>query len=247
MLEIHYDNRNDLEKELIDFKILFAYHSNKIENDEINYHDTREIFENGKVVGFTGNTRTLFEIQNQKDCYEYMIDKLANREPISISLIKEIHKQLTKGTYDEVRYGKGERPGEFKKGDYNVGINEIGSLVSEVENNLNELLDEINDKQYMDYLTVGSYFHARFEAIHPFADGNGRVGRTLLNYYLMIHGLKPLIVYDEDKKLYYECLQIYDEKEDIEPLKQFLEYSQEKTWKKKENPNKKGLKDYTSN
>ena len=58
-------------------------------------------------------------------------------------------------------------------------------------------------------------------------------------------GKKQLI--SRDKKLYYECLQIYDEKEDIEPLKQFLEYSQEKTWKKKENPNKKGLKDYTYN
>ena len=80
-----------------------------------------------------------------------MIDKLANREPISISLIKEIHKQLTKGTYDEVRYGKGERPGEYKKGDYIVGINEIGGLASEVGNDLNELLDEINDKQYTDY------------------------------------------------------------------------------------------------
>lgn len=93
MLEIHYDNRNDLEKELIDFKILFAYHSNKIENEEINYHDTREVFENGKVIGFTGNTRTLFEIQNQKECYEYLLDKLIKKEPISISLIKEIQKQ----------------------------------------------------------------------------------------------------------------------------------------------------------
>lgn len=56
-----------------------------------------------------------------------------------------------------------------------------------------------------------------------------------MNYYFMIHNVKPLIIYEEDKKLYYECLQAFDEKQDIEPLKKFLSYEQEKTWAKKEN------------
>lgn len=234
MLSLIYKNNNDLETVLYDFKTLFAYHSNKIENNETEYSYVREIFENGKVVGFSGNPRTLFEIQNQKECYEFLIDIIVNKEMISEDLIKLIHKTLTNGTYDEKRYAKGERPGEYKIGDYIIGKAEIGSDAKDVHNDIVELLDEINNSKSSDYLTIAAYFHCRFETIHPFADGNGRVGRTLLNYYFMIHNIKPLIIYDEDKKLYYECLQAFDEKQDIEPLKKFLLYEQEKTWKKKE-------------
>ena len=63
---------DDLALRLDNFRILFAYNSGKLENAEINYHDTREIFENGKVVGYTGSTRTLFEQQNQKVCYNFL-------------------------------------------------------------------------------------------------------------------------------------------------------------------------------
>ena len=63
-------------------------------------------------------------------------------------------------------------------------------------------------------------------------DGNGRTGRTLLNYYLMTHNHPPLIVYDQDKKLYYECLEKYDAEETIAPLTEFLKYETEKTWEK---------------
>lgn len=234
MLEINFKTKNDIENTLQDFKVLFAYHSNKIENKEINYHDTREVFENGKAISFTGNPRTLFEIQNQKDCYNFLLDKIVNKEKIDDELILKVHFELTKGTYDEVRFEKGERPGEYKKGDYIVGKSEIGSRAIDVKNDIKELLIEINNENSNDYLTIASYFHCKFETIHPFADGNGRVGRTLLNYYFMINGIKPLIIYDEDKKLYYECLQAFDEKQDIEPLKKFLEYEQEKTWRKKQ-------------
>ncbi|MBR5755603.1 MAG: hypothetical protein IKX97_07290, partial [Erysipelotrichaceae bacterium] len=89
MLAMKYETVKDIEDQLMDFKILFAYHSNKIENEETDYHDTRDIFENGKVVGFAGDPRTLFEIENQKKCYNYLLDKLVEREPVSIDFIKE--------------------------------------------------------------------------------------------------------------------------------------------------------------
>lgn len=233
MLKMEYSSIEDIENILYDFKILFAYNSNKIENPETNYYDTREVFANNKAVGFVGNPRTLFEIQNQKNCYYYLLDKLVLKEKISKELLLEVHRLLTEGTYDEIRYKKGERPGSYKKGDYIVGKDEIGTDAKNVDKEIQELLDEINTSRSNDYLTIGAYFHLVFETIHPFADGNGRVGRTLLNYFLMINGIKPLIIYDEDKKLYYECLRTFDEKQDIEPFKKFLEYEQEKTWLKK--------------
>ena len=244
MLRFEYKNINDVRNALDDFKILFAYHSNKIENDETNYHDTREVFENGRVVGFSGNPRTLFEIQNQNECYELLLEKIIKKEKINEELVILVHKTLTNGTYDEVRYSKGERPGKYKIGDYIVGKEEIGSKAENVHNDIVDLLTEINDSNSNDYLTIAAYFHCRFETIHPFADGNGRVGRTLMNYYFMIHNIKPLIIYEEDKKLYYECLQAFDEKQDIEPLKKFLSYEQEKTWAKKESITTK-LSNYT--
>ena len=236
---MNYSTKKEIEDQLNDFRILFAYNSNRIENQEITYNDTREVFEDGKVTGFSGDPRTLFEIHNQKKCYEFLLDKLVEREEISAELIKQVHKILTEGTYDENRYAKGERPGEFKKGDYVVGVDEVGNRAEDVKKDIEELVKEINENDSDDYLLIGTYLHCRFEAIHPFADGNGRVGRTLLNYYFMINGLKPLIIYDEDKRMYYECLQAYDKKDTLEPMVKFLEYSQNKTWEKKKKDYKK--------
>ncbi len=80
----------DLDKYLDSFRVLFAFHSGKIENEEITYHDTREIFENGRVVDYTGSPRALFEQQNQKLCYELLKEKIVKKEPLSIELVKEI-------------------------------------------------------------------------------------------------------------------------------------------------------------
>ena len=221
----------DLDKHLSSFRILFAYNSGKIENDEITYQDTREIFENGRVSGFSGNPRALFEQQNQKLCYELLKEKIINKEPLSAELIKEIHRALTMGTYDERRYAeRGERPGEYKKHDYVIGINEVGSAAEYVDADMASLIAEINSYEGADILKAAAYLHAKFEYIHPFADGNGRTGRTLLNHFLMINGHPPLIIYDEDKREYYAALQKYDESEEIAPLHDFLRRQCEKTW-----------------
>jgi Fic family protein len=242
----------DLDKYLDRFRILFAFHSGKIENEDITYHDTREIFENGRVVDYTGSPRALFEQQNQKLCYEFLKEKIVKKEPLGIELVKEIHKVLTGGTYDERRYIENEeRPGEFKKHDYVTGVHEVGSAAEDVENDLTELIAEVNTYEGEDVLKAATYLHARFEYIHPFADGNGRVGRTLMNYYLMTHSHPPLIVYDEDKRMYYQCLQKYDEAEELNHLYEFLKYQTEKTWGKAlaladgMKPERKGLSDFT--
>lgn len=91
----------DVDTVLDNFRVLFAYNSNKIENPDTTYHDTREIFQNGRVTGYTGELRTLFEIQNQKNCYGFLRDKIASREPVTPDLIKETHRILMAGCYDE--------------------------------------------------------------------------------------------------------------------------------------------------
>jgi Fic family protein len=226
-------SESDIDLRLHNFRILFAYNSGKIENDEVDYHDTREIFENGKVSSFTGNPRALFETQNQKLCYEFLKPKLAIKEPLSIELVKNIHEVITSGTYDERRYiAQGERPGEFKKHDYVTGRAEVGSVPEDVERDMSELINEVTTFDGKDILKAAAYFHARFEHIHPFADGNGRVGRTLLNYFLMIYNHPPLIIHEEDRRGYFTALERYDIAEEIESMIAYLEEQTEKTWKK---------------
>ena len=141
---------------------------------------------------------------------------------------------MTAGTYDEHRFiERGERPGEFKKHDCVTGIIEVGYLPEKVEDGIIELLFELQEMPIdADILKAASYFHAVFENIHPFADGNGRVGRTLMNYWLMTHSEPPLIVYDEDKRLYYAALEKYDIEESIDDLYQFFKDQTYKTWEK---------------
>jgi len=227
----------DIDLRLHHFSEAFAYHSGRIENDEVTWHDTHEIFANGRVTNFTGNPRALFEQRNQKLCYELLKTKLAACEPLSLGLILEIHRVLTEGTYDERRYiALGERPGAFKKNDFIVGHNEVGSMPEDVEANLSELIDELNNARNLSepakVFKAAVYFHMGFEYIHPFADGNGRVGRTLMNYFLMVNDHLPLVVFDEDKTEYYDALERFDEGENLEPLHTFMRGQLEKTWAK---------------
>lgn len=234
---------SDIDKYLNNFRILFAYNSVKIENNNISLYDTREIFENGRVINYTGSPRTIFELENQKKCYELLKYKIVKRESLFISLVKEVHLTLTAGTYDEKRYIENfEHSGEFKKHDYVTGRLEIGSTCENVEKEILELIKEIEEYTGTDYLKVATYFHAVFENIHPFADGNGQAGRTLVNYYLMINNHPPMIIYDKDKTLYYECLEKFDEKDDINSLIEFFKYEIDQTWRKSIHNKNNGIK-----
>jgi Fic family protein len=228
--EQHIDTRAKLECTLDHYRILFAYHSGKIENDAVDYHDTREIFANGSVSGYTGDLRALFEQRNQRTCYYFLLDRVVAKKPIDKALVKEVHAILTAGTYDEHTYiDNEERPGDFKKHDYVIGIEDTGYSPEDVEAGIDSLLVEINGDDG-DVLTKAAYFHAMFEYIHPFADGNGRVGRTLLNYYLMTHNYPPTIIFAEEKTAYSIALEVFDAVENIEPLKKIVIDGTIKAW-----------------
>ena len=225
----------DLETALSDYKIFFAYNSNKIEDAGVSIHQTREIFENGKVVGYTGDLRALFETQNQKVCYEFLKEKVIEKVPLTGELIRDIHEKLTHGCYDETRWAKGERPGEYKKNYYGVGLS-VGVPPEDVEEEIEYICKELASAEISTVeaaLKAAIWFHCSFERIHAFADGNGRVGRTILNYILMVNDIPPVIIFDEDKETYFMALEVFDHSDKIDGFVQFIREEMVKTWCRK--------------
>lgn len=222
----------ELAEALNGHSIAFAYHSGKIENENITYHDTREIFEHDGVTSYTGDLRTLFEIRNAKEAYELFLTAFDEKRSFDETLIKELQKCLTQNTYDSRRWRLGERPGEYKQHDYVTGKMEIGAAPEDVQEKISELLSELEEVSNRNALTAAAYFHAKFENIHPFADGNGRTGRLAMNYFLVMHDHPPIIIHEEDRKGYYAALEAWDFEQNLDPLRHFLKEQTEKTWEK---------------
>lgn len=228
----------ELAEALNGHSIAFAYHSGKIENSNITYNDTREIFEHDGVTSYTGDLRTLFEIRNAREANELFLTAFNEKRKIDEDLIKEFQYKLTLNTYDTRRFKLGERPGEYKHHDYVTGKEEVGASPEDVTDEMNELLDELQEIPNAKVLTAASYFHAKFENIHPFADGNGRTGRLVMNYLLVLNNHPPIIIHEEDKKDYYDALEAWDSNQNLKELTNFLEKQCVKTWLKQINKSK---------
>ena len=228
----HITTDAELAEALNGHSIAFAYHSGKIENENVTYNDTREIFEHDGVTSYTGDLRTLFEIRNSKEANELLLSSFNEKRPVDEALVREFQRVLTQNTYDTRRWQLGERPGEFKRHDYVTGKNEIGAAPEDVQEEMTELLAELEGIPDDKALTAAAYFHAKFENIHPFADGNGRTGRLVMNYLLLLHGHPPVIIHEEDRKGYYAALEAWDERQELEPLISFIREQTVKTWQK---------------
>lgn len=228
----HITTDAQLAEALNGHSIAFAYHSGKLENENITYHDTREIFEHDGVTSYTGDLRTLFEIRNAKEANELFLCAFRDRRALDEAFVKELQRQLTHGTYDTRRWQLGERPGEYKRHDYVTGREEVGAAPEDVADEMGELLSEIQDVPAQNALTAAAYFHAKFENIHPFADGNGRTGRLAMNYFLVLHDHPPIVIHEEDRKGYYEALEAWDREQELDLLRQFLQEQTVKTWAK---------------
>ena len=128
----HITTDAELAEALNGHSISFAYHSGKLENENITYHDTREIFEHDGVTSYTGDLRTLFEIRNAKEANELFLRAFRERRALDEAFVKELQLQLTHGTYDTRRWQLGERPGEYKRHDYVTGCEEVGAAPEDV-------------------------------------------------------------------------------------------------------------------
>lgn len=229
--------------------VLFAFHSGKLENERVTWHDTREIFDHDGVTNYTGDLRTLFEIRNAKSAYEYFLTAFGERQPLNGAFLLRLQKLLTRGTYDARRYELGERPGTWKLHDFVTGRHEIGASPGDTAEEVAELLDELQaippslppetvlpsrmseTLPPEKILTAAAYFHAKLENIHPFADGNGRTGRLAMNYFLVTRNHPPVVIHEEDRAAYYTALEAWDTAQNLTPMRDFLTGQAVKTWR----------------
>ncbi len=214
------------------FDINFAYHSGKIENHRITYELTKSIFDKDSVCNYTGNLRTLYEISNAKDAMNTVLEAFDRQYPINEDLVKQIQYELTKNTYDVGRWQRGERPGTYKQHDYIVGKEEVGASAEDTPFEMQELLDDMQDIHITpaNVVKAAAYLHCKMENIHPFSDGNGRTGRLLINYLLMLYQNPPVIIFYEDKERYFEALRAWDERQSIAEMEAFIQYETVRTW-----------------
>ena len=184
-------------------QIDLTYNSNHIEGSRLTHDQTRYIFET-HTIGFDGESvriDDIIETVNHFRCIDLIIEQ-AERQ-LTESLIKELHLILKTGTSDS-------RKEWFAVGEYKRLPNEVGGYATSdpenVHRDIKALLKEYNSKKHKTFEDILE-FHQRFEAIHPFQDGNGRVGRLIMFKECLANGFVPFIITDDLKLFYYRGLQ----------------------------------------
>ena len=183
-------------------QIDLTYNSNHMEGSRLTYDQTRYIFETNtiSVKNETLNVDDVIETANHFRCIDMIIDNA--KSALSEKFIKELHLILKSGTSDS-------RLEWFSVGDYKKRPNEAGGMPTampeEAADKMKALLTEYNGKEEKTFEDVLD-FHVKFERIHPFQDGNGRVGRLIMFKECLKYNIVPFIIEDNLKMFYYRGL-----------------------------------------
>ena len=187
-------------------QIELTYNSNHMEGSRLTHDQTRYIFETN-TIGVEKealNVDDVIETANHFRCIDMIIDHA--KATLTEKFIKEIHLVLKNGTSDS-------RKDWFAVGDYKKLPNEVGgmdtALPEEVADKMKALLTEYNAKEEKGFADILD-FHVKFERIHPFQDGNGRVGRLIMFKECLKYNIVPFIIEDNLKMFYYRGLKEWD-------------------------------------
>lgn len=190
-------------------QIMFSYNTNHIEGSKLTEEQTRYIFETNTILfegGTVASVDDILETANHFKLVDYMLD-IADQN-LTEDIIKKFHKILKEGTMDS-------RKEWFNVGDYKKLANEAGNMKTsspkQTPKDMQKLMEWYN---FLPKVTIKEIieFHARFEKIHPFQDGNGRVGRIIAFKECLKNNIIPFIILDKDKLYYYRGLKEYQNK-----------------------------------
>jgi Fic family protein len=189
-------------------QIKLCYNSNRIEGSRLSEEQTRYIFETNTLnveQGATANVDDILETVNHFVAFDYMLD-IAD-EDLSENIIREFHRILKNNTSDSKKEW-------FKVGDYKTKPNVVGDVETtspqQVPEAIARLLKEYSQKERIAFEDIVT-FHYEFEKIHPFQDGNGRVGRLIIFKECLKNNILPFIIEDDKKLFYYRGLKEFAE------------------------------------
>ncbi|WP_342591060.1 Fic family protein [Methanohalophilus levihalophilus] len=209
--DIHIEHLDPLQWKA--FTETFVYNTNAIEGSTVSFSEVHDILEDNSRAR-TGDELESIGVAEAVD-YIRQTD-----EELSLSLILKLHEMCFKGSKD---FAGKLRDVEVIIRDGRGNIVHQGIPSGEIERELNELTSWYREnREEMKPLLLAALLHNQFEYIHPFEDGNGRVGRLLLNYALLQRGYPPINILLEDRGEYYECLRLYSQEDNLENTLEFL-------------------------
>lgn len=190
-----------------------TYHSNRIEGSTLTENETAAILFRNVSLPKKSLIEQL-EAKNHQTAIQYLFNYLLDREKIDENLVFKLHGILMNGVHSEA--------GLYRRHSVRiVGSNVPTANYLKVPVLMKELMSDIN-RPVKDYILQAADIHSRFEKIHPFYDGNGRIGRLLLQAMLLHRNLAPAVIKQEKKQLYYTCLNVSQTKNDPSQLQDFI-------------------------
>ncbi len=207
-------------QDIIDrFSVNFTYESNAIEGNSLTLKDVAIVLQEKKAIEGK-DLREIYESLNTREAMELIFN---NKLKITEDDIIKLHKILVRNT--------GVAPGYKKLPNFILGRNTKITPPEKVSEEMKLLIKWYNDNMEMHPLERAAIFHGRFEMIHPFEDGNGRVGRLLINVMLINDDYPPLIIRKTHRMAYLGCLEAFDQGHS-EKLKRFIIEKYKATYRK---------------
>jgi Fic family protein len=174
-----------------------VYNSNAIENSTLSLEETEKILLQIDLDRYISE-REIFETKNLARVVSY-IDKRAKEQELGFDVILSLHKMLMSNIRDEIA-------GRFRKDDEYVRVgSHIAPASKEINGSLEKMFSEYNAASHENIIKRIARLHLAFEYLHPFNDGNGRIGRVINNYLLIREGFVPINIKFIDRKKYYDA------------------------------------------
>ncbi|MBI3540728.1 MAG: Fic family protein [Deltaproteobacteria bacterium] len=194
-----------------DSLLKLTYHSNKIEGSTLSLHETQSILFDNLVVPRHSLVEHL-EVSNHRLAFQKMLESVQNNAPMTPDFILDLHRILMNGILTEA--------GQFRSHPVRiVGARVVPPNALKVPEKMTALCEQMQATQDPVGIIIQ---HALFETIHPFADGNGRIGRLLFNYQLLRADFPLIVIHAEKKRMYYEALEQAQVHQKFELLIKFI-------------------------
>jgi Fic family protein/DNA-binding XRE family transcriptional regulator len=195
------------------FMLSLTYNSNKIEGSTLSEDETAEIMFNNRTIPNKSLVEQ-FEVKNHQTALKYLFRQMEDIKKINEEFVLKLHSILMNGVRDDA--------GLYRR----HGVRIVGSNVPtanylKIPKLMKEIFADLNKKP-KDIISQVSDIHARFEQIHPFSDGNGRIGRLILVAMLLKSNIAPAVIKQENKQLYYIYLRVAQLKNDLTQLENFI-------------------------